>query len=154
MHCAVGGGRCWCVTPYTCVRVCDVGFHTQFLHNTVDQLCGRSVDFYHLYPSSAATTDVVEIAAAYQQLFIATLNGDIQAADLDSVLADNGVPSALHAAVAGVFEARKDDIRAGLVAKLASISSAELKDFDWSLRVRAQTRRPANARLTHLLPRA
>ena len=104
-----------------------------FMHCVLDELCGRSLGYaqfgaaHELNPVVSSWRDFLSLAIGLQ------LSADQIGADLGAC----GLAEEFAALVVQACDARRTETRAALTRDVSKLSTCALKDFDWSMRVRA-----------------
>ncbi|NWR68998.1 COMD8 protein, partial [Centropus unirufus] len=105
----------------------------EFLHKAVDGVCGRAYPRYRDYSgiwSLSEWMEVLEGTGAYFRTVVGKNIPDEEAAQQISEL-----NSSCQEAITTCLKGRKEEIRNALVERVNAISSAQLQDFDWQLKL-------------------
>ena len=120
------------------------------LHQIIDGLCQHPTDSRKVSDGAipGGSTAVME---GVLSLIVSTV--DLRQDEMLSRMSGAGLSNESSETVVKVMQARSADIKRALVAQACGIASAQLEDFDWSLRVRLPTIRVpvlANRNRLHL----
>ncbi|NXD75973.1 COMD8 protein, partial [Halcyon senegalensis] len=105
----------------------------EFFHKIVDGICGRAYPRYQDYGSIWSLSEwmeVLEETAMYFKTAVGKNTSDEEAAQQI-----NELNSHCREAITKCLKGRKEEIRNALVEKVNAISSAQLQDFDWQLKL-------------------
>ncbi|XP_019336744.1 COMM domain-containing protein 8 isoform X2 [Alligator mississippiensis] len=105
----------------------------KFLHKVVDGICGRAYPRYPDYSSVWNLTGWMEIVEETATYFKTTVGKNLS--DEEAAQQLNELNSSYQEAIIKCLKARKEEIRPALVEKINAISSAQLQDFDWQLKL-------------------
>ncbi|XP_042534372.1 COMM domain-containing protein 8 [Dipodomys spectabilis] len=105
----------------------------QFLHKIIDGICGRAYPLYQDYHSiwnSAEWTPVLEDVTKFFKVVVGKSLSD------EEVLQQLNPLNSFHQeAIMKCLRSRKDEIKQALLGEIVDISSAQLQDFDWQLKL-------------------
>ncbi|XP_063191295.1 COMM domain-containing protein 8 isoform X1 [Chroicocephalus ridibundus] len=110
-----------------------LGRALEFLHKIVDGICGRAYPRYQDYGSIWSLSEwleVLEETGMYFKTAVGQNISDEEAARQISELNPN-----YQEAITKCLKGRKEEIRNALVESVNAISSAQLQDFDWQLKL-------------------
>ncbi|XP_006004704.1 COMM domain-containing protein 8 [Latimeria chalumnae] len=105
----------------------------KFLHKVIDGVCGRASPRFQDYGSIwslAEWLDVVEACAVFFRFAVGQQLSDTEVLQKMSALSPDH-----HEAMMKCLKGRKEEIRQALVEKTNEVSSAQLQDFDWQLKL-------------------
>ncbi|NXA30917.1 COMD8 protein, partial [Eudromia elegans] len=105
----------------------------EFLHKVIDGVCGRAFPRYQDYGSVwglAEWMEVLQETVAYFRNAVGRNLSEEEAAEQLSEL-----NSHCQEAITKCLKGRKEEIRNALVERVNAISSAQLQDFDWQLKL-------------------
>ncbi|NWJ00823.1 COMD8 protein, partial [Crypturellus undulatus] len=105
----------------------------EFLHRVIDGVCGRGYPRYQDYGgvwSLAEWMEVLQGTAAYFRNAVGKSVSEEEAAERLNELNSN-----CQEAITKCLKGRKEEIRNALVERVNAISSAQLQDFDWQLKL-------------------
>ncbi|XP_060102284.1 COMM domain-containing protein 8 [Heteronotia binoei] len=105
----------------------------QFLHKVVDGVCGRAYPRYQDYNTVWNLTEWMEVLEQAATYFKSTVGKDLSDEEALQQLSD--LSSDSQKTVVTCLKGRKPDIRQALVERTNAISSAQLQDFDWQLKL-------------------
>ncbi|XP_019381917.1 PREDICTED: COMM domain-containing protein 8 [Gavialis gangeticus] len=105
----------------------------KFFHKVVDGICGRAYPRYPDYTSVWNLTEWMEIVEETATYFKTTVGKNLSDEEAGQQL--NELNSSYQEAIIKCLKARKEDIGRALVEKINAISSAQLQDFDWQLKL-------------------
>uniref|UniRef100_A0A8C0BB70 COMM domain containing 8 n=1 Tax=Buteo japonicus TaxID=224669 RepID=A0A8C0BB70_9AVES len=114
-------GRTLCITLF------------QFLHKIVDGICGRAYPRYQDYGGIWSLSEWMEILEATMTYFKTAVGKNIS--DEEAAQQVNELNSNYQEAITKCLKGRKEEIRNALVERVNAISSAQLQDFDWQLKL-------------------
>lgn len=105
----------------------------QLLHKVIDGICGRASPLYHDYQNvwdSAEWTYVLEDITKFFKVVVGKNLSD------DEILQQlNQLNSSHQETFMKCLKSRKDEIKQTLLEEIVGISSAQLQDFDWQLKL-------------------
>ncbi|XP_015268251.1 PREDICTED: COMM domain-containing protein 8 [Gekko japonicus] len=105
----------------------------KFLHKVVDSVCGRAYPRYQDYNTVWNLTEWMEVLEQAATYFKCTVGADLS--DEEALQQLSELSSDSQKAVVTCLKARKPDIRHALIERTNAISSAQLQDFDWQLKL-------------------
>ncbi|XP_048853203.1 COMM domain-containing protein 8 [Brienomyrus brachyistius] len=105
----------------------------KFLHRVVDGVCGRSPPKMADYGTRWSLTEWMELLDALSAIFRLTVGKNIPDKEVKESLAE--LDSSYSDAVLGCLKARHEEIRQSLVERTNAVSSAQLQDFDWQIKL-------------------
>ncbi|NXV72383.1 COMD8 protein, partial [Atlantisia rogersi] len=105
----------------------------EFLHKIVDGICGRAYPRYQDYGSIWSLSEWMEILEETMTYLKAVVGKTIS--DEEAAQQINELNSNYQEAITKCIKGRKEEIRNALVEKVNAISSAQLLDFDWQLKL-------------------
>uniref|UniRef100_A0A8D0HLY0 COMM domain containing 8 n=1 Tax=Sphenodon punctatus TaxID=8508 RepID=A0A8D0HLY0_SPHPU len=105
----------------------------KFLHKVVDGMCGRAYPRYQEYGSVWNLTEWMEVLEKTAVFFKTTVGKNLS--DEEAVQELNELNANHQEAIATCLKGRKEEIRCALVERINAISSAQLLDFDWQLKL-------------------
>ncbi|XP_074848816.1 COMM domain-containing protein 8 [Carettochelys insculpta] len=105
----------------------------KFLHQVVDGICGRAYSRYQDYSNIWNLTEWMEILEEITAYFKTTVGKNLS--DEEAVQQLNDLGSSYQKAITKCLRGRKEEIRHALVENVSAISSAQLQDFDWQLKL-------------------
>nr|XP_056711399.1 COMM domain-containing protein 8 [Euleptes europaea] len=105
----------------------------KFLHKVVDGVCGRAYPRYQDYNTVWNLTEWMEVLEQAATYFKSTVGKDLSDEEALQQLSELSFDS--QRAVATCLKGRKPDIRHALIKRTNAISSAQLQDFDWQLKL-------------------
>ncbi|KAL4641869.1 COMM domain-containing protein 8 [Arapaima gigas] len=106
---------------------------TQFLHRVVDGVCGRSRPQMEDYGNRWSVAEWTELVDTLAALFCFAVGRKCSEEEVKESLLD--LDSSYSNAILACLNARHDEIRLALVERTNCISSAQLQDFDWQLKL-------------------
>eukprot|EP00941_MAST-03F_sp_MAST-3F-sp1_P006158 g6158.t1 len=109
----------------------------QFVHHSVDDLCGRAPHYVEEYEKvvKVGSVNVHELADEMKSFTVETASLKEKSDIVDATKRTSGLSDGVCNEIASVLNARRDDILQALSEQAASVSSSHLADFDWSLRL-------------------
>ncbi|XP_005309977.1 COMM domain-containing protein 8 isoform X2 [Chrysemys picta bellii] len=105
----------------------------KFLHQVVDGICGRAYCRYQDYGSVWNLAEWMEVLEETTTFFKTTVGKNLS--DEEAVQQLNELSSSYQEAITKCLKGRKEEIRHALVESISAISSAQLQDFDWQLKL-------------------
>ncbi|KAL8207438.1 UNVERIFIED_CONTAM: COMM domain-containing protein 8 [Gekko kuhli] len=105
----------------------------QFLHKVVDGVCGRAYPRYQDYNTVWNLTEWMEVLEQAATYFKYAVGADLS--DEEALQQLSELSSDSQKAVVTCLKGRKPDIRHALIERTNAISSAQLQDFDWQLKL-------------------
>ncbi|CAM4552667.1 unnamed protein product [Caretta caretta] len=105
----------------------------KFLHQVVDGICGRAYCRYQDYGSVWNLTEWMAVLEETTTYFKTTVGKNLS--DEEAVQQLNELSSSHQEAITKCLKGRKEEIRHALVESISAISSAQLQDFDWQLKL-------------------
>ncbi|XP_067387289.1 COMM domain-containing protein 8 [Emydura macquarii macquarii] len=105
----------------------------KFLHRVVDGICGRAYPRYQDYGTIWNLTEWMEVLEETITYFKTTVGKNLS--DEEAVQQLNELNSSYQEAITKCLKGRKEEIRQALVEGISAISSAQLQDFDWQLKL-------------------
>ncbi|XP_030347305.1 COMM domain-containing protein 8 isoform X2 [Strigops habroptila] len=105
----------------------------EFLHKTVDGICGRAYPRYQDYGSIWSLSEWMEVLEETVTYFKTAVGKNIS--DEEAAQQINELNSNYQEAITKCLKGRKEEIRNALVERVNAISSAQLQDFDWQLKL-------------------
>ncbi|XP_055651009.1 COMM domain-containing protein 8 isoform X2 [Falco peregrinus] len=105
----------------------------EFLHKIVDGICGRAYPRYQDYGTIWSLSEWMEILEETMTYFKTAVGKNIS--DEEAAQQINELNSNYQEAITKCLKGRKEEIRNALVEKVNAISSAQLQDFDWQLKL-------------------
>ncbi|NWH72297.1 COMD8 protein, partial [Piaya cayana] len=109
------------------------GRDLEFLHKIVDGICGRTYPRYQDYSSIWNLSEWMEVLEETRTYFKTVVGKNIS--DEEAAQQINELNSNCQEAITECLKGRKEEIRKALVESVNAISSAQLQDFDWQLKV-------------------
>ncbi|NXN99750.1 COMD8 protein, partial [Rhinopomastus cyanomelas] len=105
----------------------------EFLHETVDGVCGRAYPRYQDYGSIWNLSEWMEVLEETRTYFKTVVGQNIS--DEEAAQRINKLNLGCQEAITKCLKGRKEEIRNALVETVNGISSAQLQDFDWQLKL-------------------
>ncbi|NXR13830.1 COMD8 protein, partial [Semnornis frantzii] len=107
---------------------------SEFLHKIIDGICGRAYPRYQNYGSVWSLSEWMEVLEETKTYFRTAVGKNIS--DEEAAQQINELNSDCQEAITKCLKGRKEEIRNALVERVNAISSAQLQDFDWQLKVK------------------
>ncbi|XP_072563066.1 COMM domain-containing protein 8 isoform X2 [Paramormyrops kingsleyae] len=104
-----------------------------FLHRVVDGVCGRSPPKMADYGTRWSLTEWMELLDALSAIFRLAVGKNIPDKEVKESLAE--LDSSYSDAILSCLKARNEEIRQSLVERTNAVSSAQLQDFDWQIKL-------------------
>ncbi|KAM9381741.1 COMM domain-containing protein 8 isoform 1-T1 [Phaethornis superciliosus] len=105
----------------------------QFLHKIIDGICGRGYPRYQDYGSVWSLSEWMEVLEETRTYFRTAVGKNLT--DEEAAQQINELNSNCQEAITKCLKGRKEEIRNALVERVNAISSAQLQDFDWQLKL-------------------
>ncbi|XP_049742279.1 COMM domain-containing protein 8 [Elephas maximus indicus] len=105
----------------------------QLLHKIIDGICGRAYPLYQDYHSVWDSTEWVHVLEDTATFFKVIVGKNLSDEEISQQL--NQLNSFHQEAIMKCLKSRKDEIRQALLGEIVDISSAQLQDFDWQLKL-------------------
>ncbi|XP_020014022.1 COMM domain-containing protein 8 [Castor canadensis] len=105
----------------------------QFLHKVIDGICGRAYPVYQDYHSVWNSTEWKHVVEDVAKFFKAVVGKNLSHEETLQQL--NQLNSLHQEAIMKCLKSRKDEIKQTLLGEIVDISSAQLQDFDWQLKL-------------------
>ncbi|XP_045690563.1 COMM domain-containing protein 8 [Phyllostomus hastatus] len=105
----------------------------RLLHKIVDGICGRIYPLYQDYQSVWDSTEWMHVLEDITKFFKAVVGKNLSDEEISQQL--NELNSFHQEAVMKCLKSRKGEIKQALLGEIVDISSAQLQDFDWQLKL-------------------
>ncbi|KAM6150727.1 COMM domain-containing protein 8 [Erethizon dorsatum] len=105
----------------------------QLLHKIIDGICGRAYPLYQDYDSVWDSTEWVHILEDVTKFFKAVVGKNLS--DEETLQQLSQLSSSHQEPIMKCLKSRKDEIKQVLLEEIVNISSAQLQDFDWQLKL-------------------
>ncbi|XP_054585247.1 COMM domain-containing protein 8 [Eptesicus fuscus] len=105
----------------------------QLLHKIIDGICGRTYPLYQDYQSVWDSTEWMHVLEDITKFFKAVVGKKLSDEEISQQL--NQLNSSHQEAIMKCLKSRKDEIKQTLLNEVVDISSAQLQDFDWQLKL-------------------
>ncbi|NWV60913.1 COMD8 protein, partial [Malurus elegans] len=105
----------------------------EFLHQIVDGICGRAYPRYQDYGNVWSLSEWMEVVEETMTYFKSAVGKNI--CDEEAAQQIIELNSDCQEAITKCLKGRKEEIRNALVERVNAISSAQLQDFDWQLKL-------------------
>uniref|UniRef100_A0A8D0NMJ2 COMM domain-containing protein n=1 Tax=Sus scrofa TaxID=9823 RepID=A0A8D0NMJ2_PIG len=105
----------------------------QLLHKIIDGFCGRTYPLYKDYQSVWDSTEWTHVLEDITEFFKAVVGKNLTDEEISQQL--NQLNSSHQEAIMKCLKSRKDEIKQALLEEIVGISSAQLQDFDWQLKL-------------------
>ncbi|KAM5271706.1 COMM domain-containing protein 8 [Ctenodactylus gundi] len=106
---------------------------SQLLHKIIDGMCGRAYPLYQDYHSVWDSTEWMNVLEDVTQFFKVVVGKNFS--DEETLQQLNQFNSCHQEAIMKCLKSRKDEIKQTLLGDIVDISSAQLQDFDWQLKL-------------------
>ncbi|XP_004469810.2 COMM domain-containing protein 8 [Dasypus novemcinctus] len=120
-------------TPLWRLQKLPVELGLQFLHKIIDGICGRAHPVHQDYHNVWDSTEWLHVLEDITKFFKAVVGKDLSDEELFQQL--NRLNSFHQEAILKCLKSRKDEIKQTLLGEIVDISSAQLQDFDWQLKL-------------------
>ncbi|XP_025889433.1 COMM domain-containing protein 8 isoform X1 [Nothoprocta perdicaria] len=105
----------------------------EFLHGVIDGVCGRAYPRYRDYGGVWSVAEWMEVLQGTGAHFRNAVGKGASEEEAAEQL--NELNSSCQEAITKCLKSRKEEIRNALVERVNAISSAQLQDFDWQLKL-------------------
>ncbi|XP_032708296.1 COMM domain-containing protein 8 [Lontra canadensis] len=105
----------------------------QLLHKIIDGICGRAYPLHQDYHSFWDSTEWKNVLEDITKFFKTVVGKNLSDEEIFQQL--NQLNSFHQQAVMKCLKSRKDEIKQALLEEIVDISSAQLQDFDWQLKL-------------------
>ncbi|XP_068124366.1 COMM domain-containing protein 8 [Hyperolius riggenbachi] len=105
----------------------------QFFHKVIDGICGQAHPRFQDYSSVWSLSEWLQVLQDTESFITATVGKDEPAEKSGIQL--NGLNQEYQETILKCVRSRRPEIKAALVQKVCSMSSAYLQDFDWQLKL-------------------
>ncbi|OXB58578.1 hypothetical protein ASZ78_004401 [Callipepla squamata] len=105
----------------------------EFLHNVVDGICGRAYPRYQDYSGVWSLAEWMEVLEETRTCFKTAVGKNLT--DEEAIQQMSELNANYQEAIVKCLKGRKEEIRNALVETVNAISSAQLQDFDWQLKL-------------------
>ncbi|KAG3276680.1 COMM domain-containing protein 8 isoform X4 [Ictidomys tridecemlineatus] len=108
-------------------------WHLPLLHKIIDGFCGRAYPLYQDYHSVWDSTEWMNVLEDVTKFFKALVGKNLS--DEETLQQLNHLNSSHQEAIMKCLKSRKNEIKQVLLREIVDISSAQLQDFDWQLKL-------------------
>ncbi|XP_060155281.1 COMM domain-containing protein 8 isoform X2 [Globicephala melas] len=105
----------------------------QLLHKIIDGICGRTYPLYQDYHSVWDSTEWMHVLEDITNFFKAVVGKNLSDEEISQQL--DQLNSSHQEAIMKCLKSRKDEIKQALLEEIVDISSSQLQDFDWQLKL-------------------
>ncbi|XP_055967282.1 COMM domain-containing protein 8 [Sorex fumeus] len=105
----------------------------QLLHKVIDGICGQAFPLYQDYQNVWDSAEWTYVLEDITKFFKVAVGKNLSDEEIFQQL--NQLNSSHQETVMKCLKSRKDDIKQTLLEEIVNISSAQLKDFDWQLKL-------------------
>uniref|UniRef100_A0A8C5UU07 COMM domain containing 8 n=1 Tax=Microcebus murinus TaxID=30608 RepID=A0A8C5UU07_MICMU len=105
----------------------------QLLHKIIDGICGRAYPLYQDYNSIWESKEWKSVLEDVTKFFKAVVGKNLSDEEIFQQL--NQLNSCHQEAIMKCLKSRKDEIKQALLGEIVDISSAQLQNFDWQLKL-------------------
>ncbi|XP_004849824.1 COMM domain-containing protein 8 [Heterocephalus glaber] len=106
---------------------------SKLLHKIIDGICGRAYPLYQDYHSVWDSTEWINVLEDVTKFFKAVVGKNLSDEEILQQL--NHLSSSHQESIMKCLKSRKDEIKQVLLGEIVDISSAQLQDFDWQLKL-------------------
>ncbi|XP_007119693.1 COMM domain-containing protein 8 isoform X2 [Physeter macrocephalus] len=107
--------------------------YCQLLHKIIDGICGRTYPLYQDYHSVWDSTEWMHVLEDITNFFKAVVGKSLSDEEVSQQL--DQLNSSHQEAIMKCLKSRKDEIKQALLEEIVDISSSQLQDFDWQLKL-------------------
>ncbi|XP_001364442.3 COMM domain-containing protein 8 [Monodelphis domestica] len=105
----------------------------KLLHKVIDGICGRAYPQFKDYENIWDSTEWINVLEDISKFFKTVIGKN---KDFEKVIEQlNHLSSDHQKTIMKCLKSRKDEIRKALLGEIIAISSAQLQDFDWQLKL-------------------
>ncbi|XP_014167559.2 COMM domain-containing protein 8 [Geospiza fortis] len=104
-----------------------------FLHKVIDGICGRAYPRYQDYSNVWSLSEWMEVLEETMRYFKTAVGKNMSDEEAAQQIIE--LNSDYQEAITKCLKGRKEEIRTALVENVNEISSAQLQDFDWQLKL-------------------
>ncbi|XP_036619409.1 COMM domain-containing protein 8 [Trichosurus vulpecula] len=105
----------------------------KLLHKVIDGICGRAYPQFKDYDNIWNSTEWINVLEDVSKFFKTVIGKN---KDFEKVIEQlNHLSSDHQKTIMKCLKSRKDEIRKALLGEIIAISSAQLQDFDWQLKL-------------------
>ncbi|XP_039607325.1 COMM domain-containing protein 8 [Polypterus senegalus] len=105
----------------------------QFLHRVTDGICGRSFPRFQDYSTIFTIAEFLELVNVITAFLKTAVGKKMNDEELQQSL--SGLDSSHQQAIFHCLQSRREEIRHSLIEKTNAISTSQLQDFDWQLKL-------------------
>nr|XP_015200654.1 PREDICTED: COMM domain-containing protein 8 [Lepisosteus oculatus] len=105
----------------------------KFLHRVIDGVCGRDPPRLHDYSSVWSLREWLELVDTLSSIFRTAIGKKMSDEEVQQSI--NWLDIGYQEAILTCLKGRKEEIRQALVEKTNAISSTQLQDFDWQIKL-------------------
>ncbi|XP_033281383.1 COMM domain-containing protein 8 isoform X1 [Orcinus orca] len=105
----------------------------QLLHKIIDGICGRTYPLYQDYHTVWDSTEWMHVLEDITNFFKAVVGKNLSDEEISQQL--DQLNSSHQEAIMKCLKSRKDEIKQALLEEIVDISSSQLQDFDWQLKL-------------------
>ncbi|KAL4695867.1 hypothetical protein H8957_001830 [Semnopithecus entellus] len=105
----------------------------QLLHKIIDGICGRAYPVYQDYHTVWESEEWMHVLEDIAKFFKAVVGKDLSDEEIFQQL--NQLNSFHQETIMKCVKSRKDEIKQALSREIVAISSAQLQDFDWQVKL-------------------
>ncbi|XP_058660058.1 COMM domain-containing protein 8 isoform X1 [Ammospiza caudacuta] len=105
----------------------------EFLHKVIDGICGRAYPRYQDYGNVWSLSEWMEVLEETVRYFKTAVGKNMSDEEAAQQIVE--LNSDYQEAITKCLKGRKEEIRNALVENVHAISSAQLQDFDWQLKL-------------------
>ncbi|CAI9153070.1 unnamed protein product [Rangifer tarandus platyrhynchus] len=105
----------------------------QLLHKIIDGICGQIYPLYRDYHSVWDSTEWMRVLEDLTTFFKAVVGKNLSDEEISQQLSQ--LNPSHQEAIMKCLKSRKDEIKQTLLEEIVDISSAQLQDFDWQLKL-------------------
>ncbi|XP_041131243.1 COMM domain-containing protein 8-like [Polyodon spathula] len=105
----------------------------KLLHRLIDGVCGRDRPRFQDYDSFWNLAEWMEVIDTFTSVFKTAVGRKVS--DEEVIQSLTGLCSSYQDVILQCLNGRKEEIRQALVEKTNTVSSAQLQDFDWQLKL-------------------
>ncbi|XP_064222867.1 COMM domain-containing protein 8 isoform X1 [Aotus nancymaae] len=103
------------------------------LHKIIDGICGRAYPVYQDYHSVWESEEWIHVLEDVTKFFKAVVGKNLSDEEILQQL--NQLNSSHQETIMKCVKSRKDEIKQALLREIVAISSAQLQDFDWQVKL-------------------
>eukprot|EP00920_Eleutheroschizon_duboscqi_P041180 GHVT01098638.1.p1 GENE.GHVT01098638.1~~GHVT01098638.1.p1 ORF type:complete len:181 (+),score=5.84 GHVT01098638.1:48-590(+) len=115
------------------VTKCEVDILRKLLHEVIDEICGRGAPAYETHKDVWDLEQWWNVTSTIRDIYKITMKNDWNKDQLNEKL--DSISNEHKQAIIECLWLRHEELRQGLINRVASITSTQLVDFDWQAKL-------------------